>query len=119
MNIKAIREQASRSSAKHPEDAEMEDVSKPEEPAQRKPASKVEPPTVAIINLAFDGFDKTQVSLMSERIMQLWVNGRAHPIVKVLSNPPTKLTGANQNQTVVISKHGSYKSVRICSPNFL
>ena len=110
MNIKAIREQASRSSGKHPEDAEMEDVSKPEEPVQRKPAPKVEPPTVAI-NLAFDGFDKTEVSLMSERIMQHWVNGRAHPIVKVLSNPPTKLTGANQNQTVVISKRGSYESV--------
>lgn len=112
MNIKSIREQASRSSVKL-EDAEMEDVSIPEEPVQRKSAPKVEPVTLAI-HLAFDGFDKSEVARMNESIMQLWVNGRAHPIVKVLSNLPTKLTGTTQNQTVVISKLGSYKSVSDC-----
>jgi len=96
MNIKAIREQTSRQSSKIPEDTVMEDVSEPEEPEQRKSPPKVEPPAVAI-NLAFDGFDKTEVSLMSEKISKLWINGRAHTCVKLLSNPPTKLTGATQN----------------------
>jgi hypothetical protein len=96
MNIKAIREQTSRNSAKLAEDVVMEDLTKVEEPEQRKSVPKPEPITVAI-NLAFDGFDKTEVSLMSEKIAQLWINGRAHPCVKVLPNPPTKLTGSNQN----------------------
>ena len=82
----------------------MEDVSEPIVQEQQKQ----QPP---VVNVGFDGFEKAEVAEMTESLLGRWVTGRQHPLVKVLPNPPTKLTGASSaTLTVVVSKKGSYKS---------
>lgn len=62
------------------------------------------------MSVAFDGFEKAEVAEMTESLLKHWVTGRPHPLVKVLPNPPTKLTGASTGTTIVVSKKGNYKS---------
>lgn len=88
---------------------QMEDQS--EEATKQTPEVKqvAEPVKVEVqpIQVAFDGFDKTEISELSEILL----TKVPYSDLKIVANPPSKLINQKQQQnvvTIVISKLGAY-----------